>query len=425
MKNPLQEQLDQLRDARDQAINAAQALVTSEDYDPNDSTLKGLEERAEQLDGQIARLVKLMEAQTAADALDGRLGKAAKSQTRSVSGAETDEPDSDNWGEVFTRSDEYKDYRFRGDSAQLDIEARALPHSLTSMAAPLSLGLNKTVDITPPKPKFKFLPLASVIPVSTNSVDFVTWSKVTGSAAVVAEGATKPTIEWGATTTSSSLDTIAGRTSMTRQLAEDSQAVVSYINGELQYEVVKATENLALSAIDTAVGTVGTASGPAVKASSTTYGNNEGDKQAQALLGAILQGKTDLEEAGYEPNAFLVTAADKVKLSMYFTAKAAATGADETDRFYGLTPVVMPSVVPSLTTAGATTASTLTAGSVLVGDFKKAVTHFTRNSVKLYFTDSHDQNFAKNILDALAETRGLTKVVRPGALEKVTATLTS
>lgn len=381
MKNPVQDQLDALRQERDQARDAAIQLAAAEDFDPQDRSFVELEERAEKLDTQIERLVKLLDAQKGADALDGRLSRsAARTEERA------EKRDDRDWGELFVRSEAYESYNFRGTSAKVDVEFRALPHSLASMAN--ALPSTPVIDTTPaPQPNI-ILPLVNVVPVSGNSVDYITWAK-SGSAAVVPEGTLKPSVEWVPTVTSASLATIAAHTSFTRQLAEDAVAVRNFLTNELQNEVRRELEEQAASAI--AGATLPTATGPAGK----------------GVLGAIRAGIAEVQALGFTPNAFLVNSDDLVDLDLAVMATA-GTAPNQTNSFWGLRPVVAP-------------AGVVAAGTVIVGDFRRGVDHYQRTGVQLYLTDSHGENFRLNILDAIAEARALTKVVRPDALVEVTA----
>ena len=380
MKNPVQEQLDALRAQRDQARDAAIQIATAEDFDENDSSFKDLESRAAKLDTQIERLVKLLDAQKGADALDGRL---ARSATRTEERSE--KRDDRDWGATFVDSDQYREYNFRGTSAKLDVEFRALPHSLTSMDA--ALPSNPIIDTTPAPAPSIILPLVNVVPVSGNSVDYITWAK-TGAATVVPEGTLKPSVEWAPTVTSKSLATIAAHTSFTRQLAEDATAVRNFLTNELQNEVRRVLETEAVAAI--AGATLPTATGPSGK----------------GVLGAIRAGMAEVQALGFAPNAFLVNSDDLIDLDLEVMATA-GTAPNQTNSFWGLRPVVAP-------------AGLVTAGSVIVGDFRKGVDHYQRTGVQLYLTDSHGENFRLNILDAIAEARALTAVVRPDALVEVT-----
>jgi HK97 family phage major capsid protein len=380
MKNPVLEQLEQLRSARDAARDAAIQMAAAEDFDPADSSFKDLEERATKLDTQVDRLVSLLEAQKGADALDGRLSRsAARTEERA------EQRDDRDWGEVFTRSDVYAEYPFRGTSGK--VEVRALPATLAAMQD--ALPSNPVYDLTPaPRPNL-ILPLTNQISVSGNSVDYIVWSKVAGAAAVVPEGTLKPSIEWAPEVTSRSLVTIAAHTSFTRQLAEDAAAVRGFLTGELQNEVRRKVEAEAVAAVSAA--TLPTATGPA----------------GTGMLGAIRAGMAEVQGNGFAPNGFLVSADDLIELDLAVMTTA-GTGPNQTNAFWGLRPIV-------------DTAGIVDAGSVIVGDFRAGVQHYSRNSVSLYLTDSHGENFRYNILDAIAETRALTAVVRPDALVTATA----
>jgi HK97 family phage major capsid protein len=376
LRNPVLQQLDELRSVRDTARDAAIAMAAAEGFDPEDASFKELETRAQTLDTQVARLAGLLEAQTAADALDGRLSRAPQVPEQRGETPLT-------WGEQFVASDAFAEYQsrsLRGTSSKFDIEVRALPHSLASMDA--ALPSNPIVNLTPTPLPPLLIPLTSVIPVSSNSIDYITWAKKAGGAAVVGEGLGKPEVEWEPTVVPASLENIAGRTSFTRQLAEDGPAVVSYINGELQRDVTVKAEANAKAVL--AAATLPTKTGPAGK----------------GIAGAIRAGKAVVEAAGFVPNAFLIHSDDLVDLDL------ASFNQFRGDPYFGMTPVVDPSA---------------TKGTVIVGDFKAGVQHYRRSNVQLYMTDSHDGNFALNILDALAEQRSKTVVTRPAALCKATA----
>jgi len=371
-----QEVLNTLREERDQVRSNALAMVEAEDYSPDSEALKKLEERGAHLDDQISRLVKLMDAQSAADALDGRMSKATQKRA-----AVTTEERPLSWGEEFTRSEVFTGWTGRGTTGKLEIETRALPHSLTSMKD--ALPSSPVYDLTAPEPPPMIIPLANVISVSTNAIDYVVWELVAGAAAVVAEGAAKPTLEWKPVVTSSSLDTIAGTTSFTRQLAEDASAVQSFINGELQREVTKKVEAEAKAAL--AAATLPTATGPA----------------DAGVSGAVRAGKAAVQAAGYNPNGFLISSDDLVGVDI------AGMAMFRGDPYWGLTPVVDPEM-----SAG---------DDIIVGDFKAGVQHYRRNSVQLFLTDSHADAFVHNILWALAEQRCKTIVTKPAAMVSVSA----
>lgn len=378
--------LARLRTERDQARALARAEIESDNYDKDSETLKANEERAASLDKQIERYVTLVEHQKASDAIDGRFAKAAKSAERK---AQTEVQTRESWGHAFTRSEAFGEYRGRGQSARFEIDAgeiqhRALPTGLTDLInAGLTFG-KTTTDLTPTPAPTPLLDSISKVPVSSNAVEFVSWAKVAGGAAVVAEKGAKPSAEWAPTVTADTLENIAVYTQLTRQLIEDAPSVRSYIDGELVRDVVMAEEAQAATALSSAV--LPTAEG-------------------EDLLAAIRVGIGTVQAAGYSPNAVLMNPADWAALDVAVMSST-LVGPMVRQSFWGVTPI------PSTGQA---------AGTAIVGDFKTAVTQWFRSQVGLYITDSHADTFLSNVFTLLAERRSLTAVVRPQALVEVSA----
>ena len=378
--------LEKLRAERDRDRAAARAMIESDDYDPNSDALKQLEQRATKRDAQIEHLTKTYEAQRAADAVDGRLVKAERARERQ-SGTTVQARES--WGDQFVSSDQFRDYRGRGSSGIVeiqagDIQSRALPTGLADLtAAGLTLG-KTTVDLQPPTPPTPLLDAISKVPVSNNAIEFVSWAKVAGGAAVVPEKGAKPPAEWAPSVTSDTLDTIAVYTQLTRQLIEDMPSVRSYIDGELVRDVILKEEQQAAAALAAAV--LPTATG-------------------EDLLAAIRVGIAEVQAAGYSPNAVLMNPADWAALDVAVMSST-LVGPMVRQSFWGVTPIPSPAQP---------------AGTAVVGDFKTAITQWYRSAVALYVTDSHADTFLSNVFTLLAERRALTAVVRPQALVEVSA----
>lgn len=369
--------LERICSERDEVRSAAIALAESEDFKSDDKTFLELQSRAAELDKRAATLAELMDARENADRLDSKLSKVQRRSEERASRPETRE----SWGEQFTRSDVFTGYSGRGTSSRFEVEMRALPHALTSMGDALSAS--PVYDLTPPVAPPLFVPLSNVITVSQNSVDYISWKLKAGSAAVVPEGSKKPELEWEPSVTSASLDTIAGVTSYTRQLAQDAAAVKSYIDGELQREVSRKIESEARAAVSDA--TYETVTGPA----------------GTGVSGAVRAGQAAVQAAGYSANGFLISSDDLVEMDL------ASMSLFRGDPRWGLTAIVDPS---------------MDAGDpIVVGDFKAGVQHYQRTSVQLFLTDSHADHFVYNILDAVAEARVKTVVTKPAAIVTATA----
>jgi HK97 family phage major capsid protein len=372
--------IDQLRSQRDEARDTAITLAEADNFDPESESFRELEARSASLDTQIEHLAKLLDRRQAADALDGRLSK-AQHRTAATEQLETRES---SIGDLFVRSDVYGSYPGRGISSRVEFDVpqvRALPMTTAGWSSVITV--RPPISVQAPNPRNVIIPLTTVIPVSGNAIEYVSYAKTTGGALVVAEGADKPPVEWAPTVTSKALDNIAAFTQMTRQLIEDAPAVRAPIDNELQREVAIKAEAEAVAAITGA--TLPTAAGPAGK----------------GVIGAIRSGMAVVEAAGYPPNAFLIHSDDLVDADLESMTMFRG------DVYWGLTPVVDPNA---------------TKGTVVVGDFRAAVHHYTRSSISLYITDSHANTFIANVFTLLAEQRSKTAVVRPVALAEATAT---
>jgi HK97 family phage major capsid protein len=383
--------LDRLRQDRDQARDAAIALVESDDYNPDQAdALHNLEERATSLDSQIERLSSLIAAQEAADALDGKVAKAGKRAANRD--AEPDFGARASWGEAFVRSEEFTTYRGRGSSAIYSFDAgryqnRALPTGITDLVAAGLSSAKTVVDTTVPAVPTPLLDSISQVQVSGNAVEFVAWRKVAGGAGVVPEKGAKPSVEFGPVVTSDTLDTIAGWTQLTRQMIEDFASVRDYIDGALRREVYLKEEAEAVAALNAAAGSVP-------------------DVTGTDLLASIRVGIAEVQSKGYNPTAVMLNPADWADLDNTMVG-ATLNGPQIRQTYWGLT--VIPAMSQPL-------------GGALVGDFRAAITHFYRSAIALYITDSNQDDFLHNLFTLLAERRSLTAVVRPDALADCSAT---
>ncbi len=285
------------------------------------------------------------------------------------------------WGEQFVRSEQFTDYRGRGSSSRLTIETRALPSTLTSMAPAIVRDKRLVEDGQHPSPLLELIPTISV---GSNGFDVVRWTAV-GGAAVVAEGAVKPQIEYTPNTTPVTLDTIAVWTQLSRQLIEDEPAIRSKIDTELQREIQRKLESE--SAASLAGATL-----PAVSGAS--------------LLEAIRVGVGTVQAEGYQPNAVLLNPADWAALDVAVLGQT-LLGPSVGSQFWGLRPVA---------------SNDQPAGTATVGDFSAGVERYSRSGISLYITDSHASTFTSNVFTILAETRSKTVVVHPDAFAEATAT---
>lgn len=380
--------LDGLREQRDEARSGAVALAESDNFNPQDEVYLNLKTRAEQLDSRIAEIATLLEAKKSSDALDGRLAKADQRKQERSGWSVTSEP-AVSFGEAFIRSEAFSEYssspRGRMPKIEMEMQNRALPTGLTDIyGSGLLSQPSTTVNVQAPAAPTPLLDNINRVQVTSNAIDYVSWSLTSGSAAVVPEKSPKPAVEFAPSVTSDSLDNIAAYTQLTRQLIEDAPSVRDMINGELIREILREEEEQVATALGAA--TLSTASG-------------------SDLLAAIRVGVGTVQSAGYSPNAVLLNPADWADLDNTVMG-GTLNGPVIRANFWGLTPI--PSTVQA-------------AGTAIVGDFRTAVTQFYRSQVALYITDSHAETFLSNVFTLLAERRSLAAVIRPQALVEVEA----
>jgi HK97 family phage major capsid protein len=384
--------IEKLSAERDEARGAAIAIAESDDFNPEDKTFVELQSRAVDLDSRIGALAKLLEDQSEADGLFGRVAK--QQQQRQQQQQQTPALESrESWGDTFVRSDEFKGYRGRGTSAMFTLDAdsvqqRALPTGIAELVAAGLKGTPYSVDTTAPAPPTPLMDNVTQVQVSGNAIEYIAWAKIAGGATKVPEKSPKPSAEWAPVVTPTTLDTFAVYTQLTRQLLEDAPAVRSLIDSELRRDVARAEEADATAVL--------AAAGAAIP-----------DVTADDLLSSIRVGIGTVQAAGYQAGAVLLNPADWAALDVDVYGST-LNGPTIGQRFWGLTPIASTSQP---------------AGTAVVGDFRAAVHHYFRSAISLYISDSHGDTFLSNVFTLLCERRSKTVVVRPQALVQATATV--
>ena len=380
--------LNRLTGERDSLTQAATELAeraAREDRDLTDteqSSMTGWQKRCAEIDAQLVEYNAQAESQRAYAKLRAQLDTdhdepaAERRQTTAAVVASA--------GQAFVDSDEFRSYPGRGQGRAFEIadytglEQRALVTTST-LAIPNMVLPPRVQDINIP-------PLLSVVDVVSTSAGVVEWVTVSGDpqAVVTPEGTAKTEATLTFTPTSAPLDTLAHWVQITRQALEDASYIRSVVEGKLRRGLTLAIADAINDALVAA--TLPTASVP------TGAG--------VTLLDAIRVGIGTVQSAGYMPNAVMLNPADWAALDVAVMGGTLG-GPTIGQSFWGLTPI------PS---------RWQTAGVALVGDFRTGVVWFDRNVSSVFVTDSHADNFIKNILVILAETRGKAAVPEPLAL---------
>ena len=330
------------------------------------------DEQAEELRSTVVEIEKYNErAASAARAVE------LVAQSEPVTRSTEDAPAT--LGASFVRSKAFTGYAGRGTSEAFDadINVRAFV-GLTD----LSIVPERTTIATAVVP----LPLTGVIGSQTVSGNAVEWvvESFDSNAAATAEGDAAPESFYETSVVPVSLEKIAHYTQMSEEAAADQAAIQSTIDGKLRRGLAVDVESKIAAAI--VGGTYATAT-------------------EDSLIAAIRKAQALVEGTGFRPNTVLLNPADLADLDISFIT--VNQGTIRGTNFWGLNAVAS-SAVP--------------VGQAYVGDFTSGVTMFARAGAQVTLTDSHEGNFIKGIVTALASLRGKAVVTQASAIAKAAVT---
>lgn len=384
--------LKKLIDERNALAGIMQSLTdkaAAEDRDLTEAEserMRGWQERAAHLDKECAEHSEYLETQRSWARLQDKL-TATDDEPAAVSGVVTrgaaPATDRAGWGEIFTRSAEFQAYSGVGTSGRVDVPG------VMETRAPIDTSFFDVPPATYVPPQWTMTtPLLDSISrerVSTGAVQWVRYPAGYPLAGVVAEGALKPEATFAPTVENAALQTYAHHKEITRQALEDLPRIQSIVENYLRQGILAKIEADAVAALeaDTDIGTV------------------ENDD----LLAGIRVGIGNVQAAGYATaNLIALNPADFAALDIGIWENGNSAAPSVNSGFWGIKTVAVPAIDP---------------GTAYVGDFKAGMVLFDRAQTAVYLTDSHSDNFLRNILTVLAEARALPVVSEPAALQKV------
>ena len=153
-----------------------------------------------------------------------------------------DENEVKSYGAQTIESDQFKSYVEKGFNGSIRIELKA---TTVAQSGAFSARDNEIIGL--PKRRLTVRDLLNVVPTTSSSVDYARQTVRTNNAAVVAEGAQKPTsiYEWG--TANAPIRTIAHLAKLTRQALEDATQLQGEVDAEMRYGLGLAEENQLLN----------------------------------------------------------------------------------------------------------------------------------------------------------------------------------
>jgi HK97 family phage major capsid protein len=296
------------------------------------------------------------------------------------------------WGELFTDSDAFRNYPGAGNSQRVSVPT-GLDEPTYQQRAAIGIGtypVQPPYLWSPPTPAIlsPLLQVVGKVTVNTNAVSWVQWTpNPPSAAAVVAEGALKTEATMTATAVSDTLDTYAHYKEITRQALEDIPQIRQTVENRLRQGVMVALETAITAALVAA--TI-----PAAPGATGT-----------SLMESLRAGMATVQAAGYTPNAVALNPVDWAEIDIAIMG-GTLNGASVNGSLWGMRLVAVPA---------------LAAGTAYVGDFNTGVQLFSRSTTEVFLSDSHADNFLRNILVLLAETRALATVPEPAALAECAA----
>lgn len=242
------------------------------------------------------------------------------------------------------------------------------------------------------------------IHISQNSVEFLKETSFTNNAAPVAEGALKPQSTGTFELVQLPVQTVPHFAKITKQLADDAEALAAFINARMVYGVDKAAEDEILAGSGTTPHLSGLMKTGNFVAQSFTLDQIGGS--GSTLLDLLRMTYAYINANGYRTSAVIMNPIDWALIQ----------GLKGNDRQYllgspaGTLAAVAPWGVPVIPSAA------MQSGKYLAGDFARAATLYDRQETTIEIATQNEDDFVKNLLTCRAERRLALAVERPAAL---------
>ena len=245
------------------------------------------------------------------------------------------------------------------------------------------------------------LTLLDLIPTGTtdsNSIEYVQVSAIPAGAAEVAELAAKPQVGFATEDAVAPVRTIAAWIKMSRQSMDDQAGVVSIINALLPYEVRRRIENQILGGDGAGQNLRGILNTTGIGAPAAVVGDNAAD--------AVLRAMTIIQLSDREPNFVAMNPVTRQNLLLLREASANQDTTTNPNAFQGEYLYGAPGTLAAPTIWGLTITPSrvIDPFAPLVGDSAGA-TILVREGVNVKTSDSDQDDFIKNRITLLAETR--------------------
>lgn len=240
--------------------------------------------------------------------------------------------------------------------------------------------------------------------ISQNSVEYVKEKTFTNAAAPVTEGAQKAFSTLTTETAQTPVQTIAHWTRITRQLADDGQALAAFINARMVYGVDLAVENQLLTGNGTSPNLDGLMKTGNYTAASFTLAQLGG--ASATLLDLLRMCFAKVNSNNYRTSVVILNPMDF----------AALQGLKESNGSYLLGSPANSYSSTTIWGVRVVATAAMDEGKFLAGDFARAATIYDRMQTVLDIASQDQDDFIKNLYTIRAERRLALACERPLAL---------
>lgn len=302
------------------------------------------------------------------------------------------------FGGQVTGSDRYKAFIENGSRGTMRVELSDSDHVKAITAAQaVTWSMRDPNVLSMPRRDLTIRDLLTVVPTSSGSIDYARQNLRTNNAAVVAEGATKPTSTYTWEKVNAAVRTIAHIAKLTRQAIDDAVQLQGEVDSEMRFGLALAEEGELLSGDGTGEHLTGmipnaTAYSPAVSLPDLTM--------VDVIRIALLQAELAL----YPTDGVVLNPADWAAIELTKTTEGAYIFANPMQlagpRLWGKPVVSTPAI---------------TNRKFLSGGFKLQ-TLYDRMQPEVLIASENEDDFIKNLYTMRCEERLALAIKRPGAL---------
>jgi HK97 family phage major capsid protein len=301
-------------------------------------------------------------------------------------------------GQQFTESDQFKALQTAGERGRARMEVKATITSAITGAGGVGDAIRPdrlAGIVTPPERPMTVRDLIAPGRTSSNAVEYVVETGFTNSAAMVAEGALKPSSDLSFDLKTVNVRTLAHIFKVSRQALSDVPALQSYIDNRARYGIMYAEEAQLLLGDGTGQNLLGLIPQATAFDMGLTVG---ADTRIDVIRKAILQ----VRIAEYRASGIVMTPQDWAAIELTKDTTARYIWANPTinngQNLWGI-PVIDTNAMPS--------------AHFMVGAFNIAAQVFDREQAAVEVATENEDDFVKNLCTIRAEERLALAVFRP------------